>query len=76
MLDEQIEKQPYGIPEGAKLVPAAGEPSDVSLIDEYADAPAERREDFAKGMAAIDAAERRAHIEGRGIRLYGLEVEL
>lgn len=68
-------QQPYGIPEGAKLVAAAGEPCAESLADEYRPS-SERRATLAEDMERIRDAERRAWAESHHIRLYGVGVEL
>lgn len=45
------------LPRGAKLGRAHGQPSDISLTDEVADMPPERRKAFHDGLQAFDDAE-------------------
>lgn len=61
--------RPIWLPKGATLVKAAGEPCDVSLEQEYADAPKERIVAFEAEMARISEAEARAWRDTQGIIL-------
>ncbi len=63
------QERPSWLPEGATAVRAAGEPCDVSLDDEYADAPPERKRAFAESLALLQENERRAWRESQGIIL-------
>lgn len=63
------QERPSWLPKGATAVKAAGEPCDISLDDEYADAPPERKKAFAEDLALLQENERRAWRESQGIIL-------
>ncbi len=66
---ENADDRPDWLPQGATLVKAAGEPCDISLSSEYADAPAERQTAFADALRDLRDREARTMGEDSSIRL-------